>query len=454
MGLTREIGEFVAGMRFERVPPTAIDTVCRGFTDCVGVMLAGLAEPVATVVARSVGLTRPLAHIADFGDAGLSAPDLALIYGTAAHALDYDDTGLNGHPSAVLVPAILAEAQEVNADGKMMIAAYVAGYEIWAELVDREPDSLHQKGWHPSAMYGTLAAAGSSAVLRGLDAEIATRAIGIAASLAGGVVANFGSMTKPFHLGRTAQSGLTATRLAAAGLTSSIDAVEHELGFLRAISPHRGVDVAGPARLGAAWRIEKFGVNVKLYPMCFGAHRVLDAMVDVCAANKLDARDIASVDVEVSENSAKVLRNHQPRTALEAKFSAEFAVAAAALAGRCGSQEVSDAFVARPDVQEFFGKVRIHPLTEKDPDEPTRSPFDRVRLTLADGRSLTSQPVYEPRGHFKRGIEREVLWRKFADCASATIDHTRAAALFDTLQTLPRVAGINDLRPPFATAAE
>src|SRR5262249_36256123 len=166
MGLTREIGEFVAGMRFERVPPTAIDTVCRGFTDCVGVMLAGLAEPVATVVARSVGLTRPLAHIADFGDAGLSAPDLALIYGTAAHALDYDDTGLNGHPSAVLVPAILAEAQEVNADGKMMIAAYVAGYEIWAELVDREPDSLHQKGWHPSAMYGTLAAAGSSAVLR------------------------------------------------------------------------------------------------------------------------------------------------------------------------------------------------------------------------------------------------------------------------------------------------
>jgi 2-methylcitrate dehydratase PrpD len=454
MGLTREIGVFVADMRFEHVPADAIETVCRGFTDCVGVMLAGLAEPVATVVAKSVGLPFPVTRIADFANAGVSAPELALIYGTAAHALDYDDTGLNGHPSAVLVPAILAEAQEVGADGKRMITAYVAGYEIWAELVDREPDSLHQKGWHPSAMYGALAAAGASAVLRGLDRELATRAVGIAASLAGGVVANFGSMTKPFHLGRTAQAGLAATRLAQAGLTASIDAVEHELGFLRAVSPRGAADIARPARLGEVWRIEKFGINVKLYPMCFGAHRILDAMVDVCAENKVSARDIAGVDVEVSENSAKVLRNHRPQTALEAKFSAEFAIAAAALAGRCGSDEVSTAFVTRADVQDFFGKVRIHQLTEKDPEEPTRSPFDRVRLALTDGRVLASQPVYEPRGHFKRGVARDVLWQKFADCASGAVDRERAAALVDALQNLPRLAGIGDLRPAFASAAE
>src|SRR5262245_52944244 len=242
MGLTREIGEFVAGMPYERVAAGAVETVARGFTDCVGVMLAGLVEPVASVVAKSVRLQGPVARLADFGETAIAAPDLALIYGTAAHALDYDDTGLNGHPSAVLVPAILAEAQEVGANGKAMIAAYAAGYEIWAELVDREPDSLHQKGWHPSAMYGTLAAAGASAVLRGLDPDLATRAIGIAASLPAGVVANFGSMTKPFHLGRTAQSGLMATRLAQAGLTASTDAVEHELGLLRAMSPHGAAD--------------------------------------------------------------------------------------------------------------------------------------------------------------------------------------------------------------------
>jgi 2-methylcitrate dehydratase PrpD len=177
-------------------------------------------------------------------------------------------------------------------------------------------------------------------------------------------------------------------------------------------------------------------------------------MVDVCAQHKLSADDIASVDVEVAENSAKILRNHRPRTALEAKFSAEFAVTAAAIAGRCGSEEVSDTFVARTDVQDFLGKVRIHALTEKDPDEPTRSPFDRVRLTLADGRLLASQPVYEPRGHFKRGVERDVLWQKFTDCTSGVIDHARAIALFDALQNLPRLASVNDLRPRFASAAE
>ncbi len=454
MGLTREIGEFVAGMRYERVPPNAVGMVCRGFTDCVGVMLAGLSEPVVTVVARSSGFLDPVARLAEFGSAGVPAPDLALIYGTAAHALDYDDTGLNGHPSAVLVPAILAEAHEVGADGKAMIAAYVVGYEVWAELVDREPDSLHQKGWHPSAMYGALAAASASAVLRGLDPERATRAVAIAASLAGGVVSNFGSMTKPFHLGRTAHSGLAATRLAQAGMTASIDAVEHDLGFLRAVSPRGEVDTKRPAQLGHRWLIEKFGINVKLYPMCFGAHRILDAMVDVCAANKIRAGDIACVDVEVSENSAKVLRNHQPKTALEAKFSAEFAIAAAAIAGRCGGEEVSDAFVARRDIQDFFSKVRIRPLTEKDPDEPTRSPFDRVRLMLADGRVLASDPVREPRGHFKRGIERDVLWQKFAECAGGVVDQARAAELFDALQNLPRLASITDLRPRFASAAE
>jgi 2-methylcitrate dehydratase PrpD len=177
-------------------------------------------------------------------------------------------------------------------------------------------------------------------------------------------------------------------------------------------------------------------------------------MVDVCANNKLRPEVIANVDVELAENSAKVLRNHRPRTGLEAKFSAEFAMAAAALAGHCGPEEVSDGFVARADVQEFFGKVRIHPLTEKDPDEPTRSPFDRVRLTLADGRELTSQPVYEPRGHFKLGVARDALWQKFVGCAAASVAHERALALFDALQSLPHLTGIADLRPPLASAAE
>ena len=454
MGLTADIGRFVAGLRYDDIPPDAVPTVCRGVTDCIGVMLAGLPEPVSAIVAKSVNYPHPISAIADFGEPEIAAPDLALIYGTAAHALDYDDTGLNGHPSAVLVPAILAEAQETGADGKKMIAAYVAGYEIWAEFVAREPDSLHQKGWHPSAIYGTVAAAGSSAVLRGLNAELATRAIGIAASLASGVAANFGSMTKPFHLGRTAQSALTATRLAEAGLTSSPDALEHDVGFLRAVSPQRHVDVKSDAQFGKVWRILTSGINVKLYPMCFGTHRILDAMIDVCRDNSIAPDAISAVDVDLAINSVKILRNPRPQTSLEAKFSAEFAIAAAAIAGRCSDAEVSNDFVRRPDVQDFFGKVRIHALTEQDPEEPTRSPFDRVRLTLHDGRKVASEDVRYPRGHFRRGVERDVLWQKFSDCAAASVTPARARALFETLQDLPRLKSLGELRPRLAPAAE
>jgi 2-methylcitrate dehydratase PrpD len=454
MGLTQDIGKFISQVRFERIPSDAIPIVARGFTDTVGVLLAGLPEPVSGIVARSVGYTRPIETIADFSPGAASALDLALIYGTAAHALDYDDTGLNGHPSAVLVPAILAEAQDVGADGKAMIAAYAAGYEIWAEFFVRERDSLHQKGWHPSAIHGTVAAAAASAVLRKLDAETATHAIALSASLAAGLVSNFGSMTKPFHLGRTAQSALLATRMAQAGLTASPDAIEHDLGFLQATSPKGNVDTTSPARFGEVWRILQFGVNVKLYPMCFGAHRILDAMIDTCRAHKVKPDQISAVDVELAQNSVKVLRNKRPQTALEAKFSAQFALAAAAIAGRCSNAEVATPFVQRDDVQEFFGKVRIHSVADQDPEEPMRSPFDRVTLTLADGRSVQSDPVKYPRGHHRRGVEREVLWQKFSDCAAAVIDRERALRLFDALQDLPKLKSVGDLRIQLAPAAE
>src|SRR5262245_28481786 len=196
MGLTSEIGAFASTIAQAPVPPEAMSIVRGGFTDCVAVMVAGRREEVARVVAQSLG-----AEIRDERVLveGLGAPDAALLCGAAAHALDYDDVALSGHPSAVLVPAILAEAQDSGADGAAMASAYVCGYEVWAELIRRDRDQHHLKGWHPSAVFGTVAAAAAGAVLRRLDAAQTSTAVGIAASLAGGVAANFGTMTKPYQ---------------------------------------------------------------------------------------------------------------------------------------------------------------------------------------------------------------------------------------------------------------
>jgi aconitate decarboxylase len=440
VGLTAEIGTFLSAIRNSSFPAEAMPVVRSGFTDCVAVMIAGRDQKVSQIVAGSVGAT--------FKDNsvllnGVAAPQAALAYGTAAHALDYDDVSLSGHPSAVLVPAILAEAAETGADGATMAKAYVAGYEVWAELIRRDADRHHLKGWHPSAVFGTMAATAASAVIRNLDAGKAAHAIGIAASMAGGVAANFGSMTKPFQVGRAAQSGLTAARLAEAGLTSSPDAIEHDLGFLRTFSPKGEVDTEAPAALGREWRILETGLNIKLYPMCYGVHRSLDAMLGLVQSENVKADDIAGVQVEMGETQAAILRNHRPQLALDAKFSAEFAMAAATIARRCGMSEVSDAFVRRDDVQTFMPKVSVMPMPGKSLDDSAMAPSDRVRITLRDNRELASPWVSYPRGHFKNPADADVLWGKFADCVNgAPID---ARPLFERLQHIDTLASIAEI---------
>src|SRR5579871_6905597 len=333
--LTRSLGEFVSALRFEALPQAAIDVVRLGFTDCVATMLAGSTEPVARIMRESLG-TRGAKGEARlvFGMERASAAEAALVNGTAGHALDYDDVALAGHPSTVLVPAVLAEAEALGADGRAAVAAYVAGYETWAHLVERDPDPYHRKGWHPTAVMGPVAAAAAIANLRRLHAEKATMALAIAASMSAGVVANFGTMTKPLQVGRAAQSAITAARLAAAGLTAAADAIEHSVGLLAAISPKGAADRETPIDdLGRDWRILEKGLNVKKYPMCYGTHRALDGMLDLVRAHKHPPAAVREIAVTTGKTQATMLRNHRPQTGLEAKFSMEFAMASALTAG-------------------------------------------------------------------------------------------------------------------------
>jgi 2-methylcitrate dehydratase PrpD len=442
MGLTTDMGRFVAGLRYDALPPQALNTVRLGFTDCIACMVTGWNEPVTRTTARGLGIVHDGANT-PISALQAPAPERALIYGVASHAIDYDDTGLAGHPSAILVPTILAEAAESGADGRAMMTAYVAGYEVWADMARRDPDQHHRKGWHPTAMLGTIAAAGAVASLRGHDAAMATRTIGIAASLAGGIVGNFGSMTKPYQVGRAAQSGLLAARLAEAGLTSTDTAIEDDLGLLRAISPKGQVDTQTPANFGKDWGILRAGINIKLYPVCYAVHRAIDAVIDMRKVNPVKAEDVEAIDLEIGETQAEILRVHRPTNGLDAKISGEFAMASAIVAGACGNAELTDAFVNRPDVQDLIRKVRVVTTSERDDHEPAHSPFDRVTLHVRGGGKLTTEAVKRPRGHFQRGVETEAMWTKFEDCVKPSLGERGTRTLFDTIQGLDRMPSID-----------
>jgi 2-methylcitrate dehydratase PrpD len=442
--VTRELGAFVAQLKFEDIPAAALGVIHTGFTDCVGVMLAGRGEPPTQILTQVLNPAAGSSTLV-FGKKTAPAPDAAWINGTAAHALDFDDVALKGHPSTVLIPAILAEAQALGSSGRDMAVAYAVGYEVWADLTLRDPDHYHTKGWHPTGILGAIGAAAACASLNKLNAEQCAVAISLGASQSAGIMANFGTMTKPFHAGRSAQSGVIAARLAKAGFTAALDALEHPQGFLSAVSPQGRADLTLPVNAGKVRQMLKAKLSVKKYPLCFCTHRVLDGMLDLVSEHPLTVDQIESISAMTSRRNTKVLRNHQPQTGLEAKFSMEFAMATCVIAGRAGLTELTDSFVQRADVQELMRKVSIVPDDNEHPDLPGYSPFDLVTVKLVDGRTLVSREVAAVRGGPDLPLSREHLWAKFEDCARVGNVDFSAKALFDTLMSIENVVQVNQI---------
>jgi len=449
-GLTSELARFVAQPGFDGVPGEATRIIRSGFVDTIAAMLAGSEEPVTRLVHAHVRAKRSALAEASvlLSEERAGAADAALINGVAGHALDYDDVALAGHPSAVLVPAVLAEGEAVGATGMAAIRAYLIGYEVWAELIGRESDAHHTKGWHPTGVFGTVAAAAAAANLRGLDQEKARHALAIAASLASGLTANFGTMTKPLHAGRAAANGIEAVRLAQAGMTASADALEHAGGLLAALSPRGNVDRARPAaHLGKELAILELGLSVKKYPMCYGTHRVIDGVLDLARANHVQADDVEHVQARIGVAQAAMLRNHAPVTGLEAKFSLEFAVASALVAGKVGLEELTDGFVAQPKVRDLMERLSVETTDARCPLDPAFGFSDRVVLELRDGRKLDSGEIRFARGNSQLPLRDDELRAKFMDCANVA-GYADAAALFDQLSELGSLASVGELAMP------
>lgn len=436
MSLTRALGQFVADLSPNGVPDEAARIARMGFIDCIGVLIAGRHEDAPRLLMDTINPQSGPSSLL-FTERKASAADAAWINGTAAHALDFDDVALRGHPSAVLVPAILAEAEALDVSGRDMVVAYIAGYETWAELVGRDRGFHHGKGWHPTGIFGAIGAAAACASLRRLDPERAATALALGASQSAGLMANFGTMTKPFHAGRSAQSGVIAAQLAAAGFTANLDALEHPQGYLAAVSPAGEVDRETPPRgLGDAWHILKSGLNIKKYPACYCTHRAIDGMIDLARTERLRAADIENITVHLSENYATILRNHRPKTGLAAKFSIEFALASAIVANRVGLTELTDAFVCRPDVQALMPCVTVETTTAYDPDQAGAAPADWSRITLKGGGTLETEHVARARGHADNPLREADLFAKFESCLEAGRSAMPAADLFARLQAM------------------
>jgi 2-methylcitrate dehydratase PrpD len=408
------------------------DLAERAFVDTVGVLFAGRNEPAVHVLADSVLAEQgggPARSVAT--GRNLPATTAALLDGTAGHALDYDDVddALYGHPSTVLVPAVLALGDTLGSSGEEMVLAYRRGLETARALAAALGIEAHYAaGWHSTSTIGTLAAAAASARLLGLAPLAVQHCLGLAASMAGGSRQNFGTMTKPLHAGLAAERGILAAQLAARGFTADPDQLEGPMGFLALYGP----GAPSPEPTGAA------GLNVKLYPCCYATHCAIDAALEL-RPSVGGAGDITGIAVTARPGGLAPLIHHRPVDGLQAKFSLEYAVAAALLDGPVTLASFTDDRAGRPDVQELLRRVEIH-ATDEPPTGPPRwgSPFPAiVTIRRRTGEALTAR-VDQPAGHATRPVTDGQLRAKFAGCLAAGGVAADPAEAYEVLRHLRR----------------
>jgi 2-methylcitrate dehydratase PrpD len=444
-GLTAEVGQFLADLRYEHLPPEILPVVRDVFADTVGVTFAGVDQRITKILLNT--LVEPTGRRESrlcLSSRKVAAPDAALLAGSIAHALDYGCQTASGHPGGVIVPAILAEAEVLGSTGEEMVTAFMAGYEVWCE-VWRRNKYYHKAGWHPTSLFGPLATAAACSVLRKLPAEKAQMAIAIAASHTGGLAANFGSMTKGYHSGLSARNGVIAARLAEAGMTGGPDALEHHLGFLTAFSSDGTPDRESPSLLGKEWYLPRFKMQFKMHPSCFFLHRAYEGTVKMLEGRKVDPEQVQSVDVEMGRGQITVLTHHQPKNQYQAQFSGEFGIAAAVILGKFGPPEIADEVVSRPDMQAFYPKVKLHPIDAEDPRDPVFSPTDRVVMKLKNGEVIDSGPIATIPGYAAEPLTTDELYGKFRECTQFTHNDAGAREMFDLLQNIDKLPNAHAL---------
>jgi 2-methylcitrate dehydratase PrpD len=444
VGATARLAEFIVKSRWEDLPPAAVEAARRAVLDSAGVMLAGSVESPARIV-QQVAEAEGGAPLATVLGTPLrtGAVWAALANGVAGHALDFDDTNFSllGHPSVPLLAAGLAAGELALADGRALLGAFLVGFEVQTALGEAMNPAHYGRGWHATATIGTLGTAAAAAKLLGLEAAETRHALAIAASQASGLKENFGTMTKPFHAGHAARSGVLAALLARGGFTGSEVALEGPQGYLRVLGSESLDPAPALERLGAPWKILATGVAVKPYPSCACTHSMIAALLDLRRAHAFAPEEVSEVTLGVNALVPGILIHHAPRTGLEGKFSAEFCAAAALLDGSVGISTFEDARLGDPRLRALMGRVRMV-VDPAIPGDLEHHAWARVAVRLADGRRLEVPPREVP-GHPAAPLSAEALRAKFADCAGRVLAPDRVEAVAEMLEGLE---GCPDLR--------
>jgi 2-methylcitrate dehydratase PrpD len=455
----REISRFAAGVRDGDVEPDVLRDARRRVTDIIGIALAASGMEPARVVGEVVESWGGKEQASAIGRTSrYPATGAALLNGTLAHALDFDDTHLPSvlHPSAAVVPAALAAAEGSGASGRDLLAAVAAGDELVVRvgMAGYDPDLgnsiFFEKGLHATSIAGTMGAALASAMVYGLEEEEIGHAVAISASMGAGIIeANrTGGTVKRVHCGWAAHAGITASELAAHGLTGPPTVFEGRFGFLRAYLDDRA-DVGALTRgLGEEWELTR--TFFKPYPANHFTHAGIDAAISL-REEGLDIEEVEEIELGVA---AAVLRTiaqpeeekARPKTGYAAQFSGPFTVATA-LAGGGGLgvslDDFTDEAVKDPVKLDLASRVRCIADAECDRIFPSQFPAVlRVRLKSGEAREAR---ISHNRGGPENPLSDEELEIKFRANAGVALPAEQVEELRSALEALGEADTVGDV---------
>ncbi|WP_136680719.1 MmgE/PrpD family protein [Neptunomonas sp. XY-337] len=446
--ILEQAAQFLSNLEYDHVPNEVVETSKRAILDYIGVAIPGSRQPVSENLFRWAGKRSWSSDATVIGrEVRLDPENAALVNAASGHALDFDDTSWAtiGHPTTVILPAILAIAEEHNFSGKRVLLAYIAGIEVTHKIADLMMPEASENGWHTTGIFYALGTAAAVCQLLQLDAEQTTQSLALSLSRSSGIRSNFGTQAKPYHAGMSAKAGLEAVTLTFDGVTSSPFALEGQDGFIQCFAnaclAKKARNMVRPIMFGSGWDIANRGFAFKKYPNCSGNHPACDVLLELLSYREIPVEEIESIHCGVSLLGPKELVCHQPQSPVEARFSIQFALASALIFGRVTLEEFREEVILDPVVQSLMSRI-----TMGVDDDLAKLGFIgtapiKVWINLVSGEQIFLENNLA-RGNHEKPFSDEEFTNKFTESTKGILSEDQAATLINDLLQLDKVSSI------------
>lgn len=453
MSITNRIAKWIIQTELNTLPAIVVEKAKKSILDTMSVAIAGVNTDICDVMSAYLETLggNPQSHV--WGTAIKTSAQLAaLANGTIGHALDYDDTSHSyiGHPSISVLPAVVAAGEQVNASGAKVVLSYVIGTEVACKLGAMVTPKMYADGWHSTSVIGAFGAAAGTAKLLGLTENQLTHALGIVTAQTSGIKGNFGTDTKPYQVGRSAENGVVAALLAQKGLRNDSNIFEKEFGFCHTFKLSHQSD-SFLSTMGNPFDIDQPGFYIKEFPSCSSTHPALNAIIALIRKHTIDPLGIKSIDCASTPLVVDSLSYSEPQDINQARFSMQFCLARALL--NQGFLTVADFCMERlndPETRLVMDKIQFrlsNALAKKGYAPPDGPEAAIIEISMEDGQQYQIQvdlADWRP----NKMPSWETLANKFYDCVSQTLSPQRidqAVKLIRQLEQIPRIQEITAL---------